>query len=146
MVSGIGNLLGARRTCCRHAPSAKPPAGKSYVDSVFECDIWMDHFTIASHAPGDSQKSSPAAGYLSRNMVNDKRLDEQRRKRMPRSFRRTLWSIAVLGWLLAACSRPSWQQIVIPEGGFSINMRGSPVVEKNDLDLPIGRVTGHWYS
>jgi hypothetical protein len=55
-------------------------------------------------------------------------------------------SIAVAASLLTACSKPAWQEVAVPEAGFRISMRGNPVVEKHDLDLPIGRVTGHWYS
>lgn len=65
---------------------------------------------------------------------------------MPRSFSRTLLSIVVVASLLAACGGPSWQEIKAPEGGFRINMRSDPLVEKHDLQTPIGKVTGYWYS
>src|SRR5262245_1809118 len=78
-------------------------------------------------------------------MVNDKRTYEQRRT-MPQPFWKTLLSIAAVASLLGACSKPAWQEIAVPEAGFRISMRGNPVVEKHDLDLPIGKVTGHWYS
>jgi hypothetical protein len=65
---------------------------------------------------------------------------------MLQSCCKALVSIAVAASLLTACSKPAWQEVAVPEAGFRISMRGNPVVEKHDLDLPIGRVTGHWYS
>jgi hypothetical protein len=57
-----------------------------------------------------------------------------------------LLAIAVAALLLAACGGPSWQELTSPEGGFRVLMRGDPLVEKQDLQTPIGKITGHWYS
>ncbi len=57
-----------------------------------------------------------------------------------------LRAIAVATLLLAACGGPSWQELTSHEGGFRVLMRGDPLVEKQELETPIGRITGHWYS
>lgn len=65
---------------------------------------------------------------------------------MPPPVSRVLPYLAAFALLLAACGGPSWQELKAPDGGFRVLMRGDPQVEKRDLDTPIGKITGHWYS
>jgi len=65
---------------------------------------------------------------------------------MSLSFSRILLLIAVIAPLLGACDGPSWKEVQSPEGGFRILMRGDPLVEKQDLETPIGKIAGQWYS
>ena len=66
---------------------------------------------------------------------------------MPSPVSRVLSSLAAAVLLLAACDRaPSWQEIKAPDGGFRIEMRGDARIEKQDVETPIGKITGNWYS
>jgi hypothetical protein len=54
--------------------------------------------------------------------------------------------LALVAALLSACSDPAWREINSQEGGFRIAMQSDPRVEKQELDTPIGKITGHWYA
>lgn len=54
--------------------------------------------------------------------------------------------LALVALLLAACSDPSWREINSPEGGFRIAMKHDPRVEKQEIETPMGKITGHWYG
>src|SRR5262249_45363935 len=41
---------------------------------------------------------------------------------------------------------PEWRDLTIPDGGFRIQVRGEPRVEKNDLPTPLGVIHTEWYS
>src|SRR6202008_2846049 len=34
----------------------------------------------------------------------------------------------------------------IADGGFRIAMRGDPLVQKEDLETPLGKITAYWYA
>ena len=53
---------------------------------------------------------------------------------------------ALAALLLVACSDPAWHEIAIPDGGFRIAMKSEPRVEKQDIDTPLGKITGYWYG
>jgi hypothetical protein len=63
----------------------------------------------------------------------------------PRIFSRFLPPLAAATLLLAACGGP-WQELRAPDGGFRVEMRGDARVEKHEIETPIGKITGHWYS
>lgn len=65
---------------------------------------------------------------------------------MPQPFSRIVPLLALVASLLAACGGPSWQELKAPEGGFRILMRADPLVERREVETPIGKITGHWYS
>lgn len=49
--------------------------------------------------------------------------------------------------MLAACgSRSEWQDLVVPEGGFAVLMRGQPEYVRQQLDTPAGKMSAHLYS
>lgn len=48
--------------------------------------------------------------------------------------------------LAAGCGRPSWQELAIRDGGFSILMRPNPHYEKRALETAAGRIVAQMYS
>jgi len=64
--------------------------------------------------------------------------------------RRPLWGVlltlAVVAAIVAGCGDSSWREIAAADGGFRILMRGEPQVEVRNLDTPIGKIAGNWYS
>ena len=49
--------------------------------------------------------------------------------------------------VLAGCGpRSEWQELAVPDGGFSVLMRGPPLVTPQHVDTPAGRMSAHLYS
>jgi len=47
---------------------------------------------------------------------------------------------------VAACGGPAWQDFTDHQGGYRVRMRGDPLVEKHEVQTPIGKIVGHWQS
>ena len=66
--------------------------------------------------------------------------------RMPRAGSGVLLLLACVVFLATACGDPAWHEVAGTDGGFRVLMRGDPRVEQRNLDTPMGKIAGSWYS
>jgi len=66
--------------------------------------------------------------------------------RMSRPVSAVLLLLATILGLAAGCGDSSWREVAAADGGFRVLMRGAPRVEQRNLDTPMGRIAGNWYS
>ena len=51
-----------------------------------------------------------------------------------------------LALALFACGQPDWREMTIPDGDFTVLMRGQPHYARHELDTPSGKMQAHLYS
>lgn len=57
-----------------------------------------------------------------------------------------VWLALCLAVLAGCGQRSEWQELTVPDGGFSVLMRGAPLVTPQQTDTPAGRMSSHLYS